>query len=124
MTVQATCTDCHDVHPLGDRPKRLGTTACPACGSPRYDTLSTERIVKSEADRIRDAVSDVQGVGGQNLDAIVTRYSTLAELEAASASDLRSVQGVGRVTAERIVDEFHPTIDGFVFGETRTGGEC
>lgn len=105
MPVEATCADCGDVHPVGDRRLDGVATECPACGSTRYTSTSTDDpIQKSENERIADAVGDVHGVGDRNLGFIQARFSTLAELEAADERALREIEGVGRQTAERIVD--------------------
>lgn len=104
MPVEARCHDCNDVHPVGDRPRRLGTTACPACGSPGYTSECHDgEITKREADRIRDAIRDVQGVGEKNGAAIVAAFGHYPAFEAADADDLAAVEGVGPQTAARIV---------------------
>lgn len=119
-TVEAMCHGCDDVHPAGDR--RLDedghlTTICPACGSPSYETRSTgERIVKSEGERIADAVGDVEGVGPDTTENIQAAISCYAELEAASRKQLRAIDGVGPVAADGIRDAVRPRIGGFEFG--------
>lgn len=104
MVVEATCFDCQDTHPVGDRPACRGTTECPSCGSTGYSSRLVEGpATKADADRIRDAIRDVQGVGKKNLGAIVDRFGTHAEFQSASVADLEAVPGVGPTTARRIV---------------------
>lgn len=106
MPVEARCSSCNDVHPVGDRPRLRGTTACPACGSTSYQSESVDgEIRKPEADRIRDACKDVQGVGQQNLAAIVATFDHYPAFEAAGADELAQVEGVGPKTATRIVED-------------------
>lgn len=103
MTVTAVCSDCEDEHPLGDRPADWTTTRCPVCASTSYETKAVGgRIVKSEAQRIKDAVKDVHGVGDETVAHIVRRYSTYAGLEAATEADLVAIDNVGAQTAKRI----------------------
>lgn len=128
MTVVANCSDCDDVHPASDRvfvEEHVAST-CPACGSTSYSSESTsEPIRKSEADRIRDAVSPVDGVGEQTCEALVERFIHYSALEAADHDDLVAVEGVGDMTAEGILDRVSPDREGgFVFGEEREGGRA
>lgn len=106
MPVEATCHDCNDVHPVGDRRRRLGTTACPRCESPRYTSTSTDgAITKPERDRIADAVRDVDGVGAETLANIQAAFSTYVELEAADTRRLLEIDGVGKQTAAGIQEQ-------------------
>ncbi len=104
-TVEAKCTDCDDIHPVGDRRMNGITTVCPACDSPGYTTrCDATPIEKSHAERISDAVRDVDGVGEQTRENIITRYETYYEFEAADADELKTIDGVGDRTARRIID--------------------
>lgn len=105
MVVEATCDDCGDVHPVGDRRLDGVATECPACGSSRYSSSSTDgRITKSEAERIADAVGAVDGVGELTLTAIQATFSTYVELEAASREQLLEIEGVGPMAADGILE--------------------
>lgn len=104
-TVKARCENCGDLHPVGDRRMGEVTTVCPHCGDTRYvSQCDAEPIEKSHADRIRDAVRDVAGVGEQTRENIVATYDLYYEFEAADEDDLKSIDGVGARTARRIVD--------------------
>lgn len=105
MVVEATCADCGDVHPVGDRVLDGVTTECPACGSTRYSSTSTAgRIRKSEAARIADAVRGVAGVGEHTLAHIQAEFSTYAELERADRDRLMEIEGVGKMSSEGILE--------------------
>lgn len=105
MVVEATCYDCGDVHPVGDRRLNGVTTECPACGSPSYSSSSTDgRITKSEAKRIADAVRPVDGVGELTLANIQATFSTYVELEVADREQLLEIEGVGPMAAAGILE--------------------
>jgi len=108
MTVIATCRDCDDRHPLGDRvpdDETPSSPVCPHCGSPSYRTQSTsDRIVKSEAERITDAVEPVHGVGEKTRRNIVATFGTYGGLVSATTDELTAIEGVGKQTATRIRD--------------------
>jgi hypothetical protein len=102
--VSATCFDCGDTHPLGDRSFTGATTVCPACDSTSYRTVSPDVAPpKPTADRIRDVVSDINGVGAETEQHILGRFETYYAFEAASATELQRIDGVGALVADRIV---------------------
>lgn len=104
MVVEATCCDCGDVHPVGDRRLNGVATRCPACESPRYASHSTDgQITKTERERIADAVGAVDGVGELTLANIQARFSTYVELEAADRAQLLAIDGVGPMAANGIL---------------------
>jgi len=102
--ITATCQDCGDEHPLGDRPETDTTTACPACRSQSYTTHATTTITKSERERIEDAVSDVDNVGDETLENLCTEFDFYAELSGADVDELTDVELVGDATAQQIVE--------------------
>lgn len=103
--IHAECVDCGDTHPLADRSMGWITTNCPSCESTQYRTIyNGSHIEKSERARIRDAINDLDGVGGQTLGNILSEYDYYAELEVASVDELTEIRLVGDATAERIVD--------------------
>lgn len=105
MVVEATCDDCGDVHPVGDRLLDGVATECPACGSTRYASSSTSGpITKSEAERIVDAVGAVDGVGELTLAHLQAAFSTYVELEAAGREQLLEIEGVGPKAADGILE--------------------
>jgi DNA integrity scanning protein DisA with diadenylate cyclase activity len=110
-TVTATCLDCGDTHQLGDRilvtsedGLTTSTTACPLCDDTGYKTDTTDSSVKSEAERILDTVKPADGVGDKNAANIVESFNSYAGLASADVSRLTDVEGVGRKTAEAIVE--------------------
>jgi hypothetical protein len=112
MPVLAICSDCGNEHPLGERTARIGgepetcsSTACPSCDSPSYRSQPTDLDFEAEAERIHDRIDDVAGVGDKNGDAIVERFRTLDRLEQATLSELTEVRGVGRTTAENVLEK-------------------
>lgn len=106
MTVEATCGDCGDVHPVADRRLDGTATACPACGSTSYASSSTdEPIMKPERERIADAVRDADGVGPKTLETIQGTFPTLAELEAADREQLLEIEHVGPKAADAILKQ-------------------
>jgi len=109
VTVVGTCTACRDEHPLGDRTLDGPTTVCPNCGSTSYGTESTtEAIVKSENERIRDAVVDVDGVGAKTAEAIVKSFDTYVAFASVPKDELTAIDGVGIGTAEAIKRSLAP----------------
>lgn len=101
--IEAHCTACGDVHPLGDRRMGWTTTICPHCGDTSYKSVcDADPITKSHSDRIHDAIVDVRGVGDQTRDNILDAYETYYTFEAADERELRSIDGVGKQTAKRI----------------------
>lgn len=107
MAVIATCRDCGDEHPLRDRrhsPEHI-PVVCPVCDSPSYSSEGAGDVtIKSEAQRIHDAVADVRGVGEKNLRALQSTFGLYVELEAADVDELAQVEGIGQTTAERIAE--------------------
>ena len=102
-SLAARCTDCDDLHPLGDRQMDGVTTICPACGSPSYRSEPQgDQTIKPDDERIADAVRDINGVGDQTLENIIEAFSTYYEFEAATERELRQIEGVGKQTAARI----------------------
>lgn len=107
MGVIATCSTCHDEHILADRLADHDhcTTVCPVCGATAYGSEPQgERNVKSERERIHDAVATVHGMGEKNLANLQNTYGLYAELVAADVDELVSIDGIGQKTAERIAD--------------------
>lgn len=105
--VAAQCTACGDEHPLGDR--RLDanstTTVCPHCGSTQYTSVCYGgQIVKSVDERIADVVSGVSGIGSETQANIINAFDLYVEFESAGVTDLRKIEGVGKTTAERIIE--------------------
>jgi predicted nucleic acid-binding Zn-ribbon protein len=101
----AKCHNCGDEHPLGDRKMGFTTTACPSCGSTRYESHPDERgDVKPESERIVDAVGDLDGVGDETLENILDAYDFYVEVESASIDELTDVRLVGEATAEQITE--------------------
>lgn len=111
MTVVATCAECSDEHPLGDRPRdeskhsTCTTTLCPSCGAQSYRSKAVDGTVKTCDERISDAVSDVYGVGEQTLANIQAYFDTYVELETADKSVLTEIEGVGAKAASKIADQ-------------------
>lgn len=112
MAVLAICSACGDEHPLGDReplvggePETCSGTTCPSCDSPSYRSEPTDLDFEAEAERIHDLIDDADGVGTKNGEAIVERFRRLDRLQRATLSELTDVPGVGKKTAENILDE-------------------
>lgn len=104
-TVVANCMECGDQHPVGDRSQTSGTTTCPRCGDTRYTSeVIGETDIKPDDARIRDAVQDVKGIGEETCENIISAYETYYDFEAASAEELNMIDGVGKLTSKRIVD--------------------
>lgn len=102
-TLHAVCSNCNDVHPVADRPSKRGTTACPACGALGYTSEShTEGVQKPKAERIADAVRDVDGVGPETRDRIVDAFPHYHAFRAAGVDELREIEGVGKTIAREI----------------------
>lgn len=71
-----------------------------------YRTESaSDRVIKSEFDRIADAVRDVDGVGQETLANIANHFDHYPAFESASRRKLELVDGVGPQTARRIVEQ-------------------
>lgn len=103
--VVATCTDCTDTHPLGDRPAVPCTTKCPRCGARSYTTdTHHEEGVKSDAQRIEDCVTGIQGVGPAARTAIVSHFGSWRSFLAADLTELVSIAHVGQGNGQRIID--------------------
>jgi len=122
MTVKAICLDCEDVHSLGDRTGRsIGSTACPRCSSPSYESAQNGTDV--DGDEVRELVAEVDGVGetsveriGRTFDWPRVPYEFAETSQTASAPDadsenlrksverLTDVPHVGPQTAQNIVE--------------------
>lgn len=102
MTVQATCLDCEDTHPLGARERRpVGSTNCPSCGSPSYESSSNGDV--RDANDVRERLRDVSGVGSTTLDRLERQFD-LRRLHHESVERLTNVRGIGVGTATNIVE--------------------
>lgn len=104
-TVEASCFDCDDVHPLEDRRPYDGpcATICPSCGSTSYVSSPIEEISKSDEQRIRDAV-DVKGIGEATEQHIVDACRSYGYFTGLTHAELCAIDGVGKTTAERIIE--------------------
>lgn len=104
-SVGAICTDCGDEHPLGDRSSVPTTTACPACGSKSYRSVTYGTSnVKADDERIRDAVKDIDGIGEGTTENVVAYFGYYTEFAAAGPDELMTIEGLGRTTVERIIE--------------------
>lgn len=103
--VVAICSACSDQHPLGDRPAIPGTTKCPRCGATSYRTDTARREgVKSDAQRIADAVTGVDGVGEQTRENIVAHFGSWHSFVTADKWELVTIPGVGEGNGQGIIE--------------------
>jgi excinuclease UvrABC nuclease subunit len=75
------------------------------CDSPRYATEYTgEYTSKSDAERIADIARPAGGVGTTNLGNLLATFDHYVEFDVATATELMAIDGIGRKTAENIVN--------------------
>ena len=63
-----------------------------------------ESLVDTEADRIRNALEPINGVGEKTSEQVARHFETYSELRNADRDDLKEVHGVGDSTADAIVE--------------------
>jgi excinuclease ABC subunit C len=72
--------------------------------------ISYHRRLRDRA-LVHSALDDIPGIGAKTRIALLRHFGSVAGVAAASAADLASVPGVGRVTAERILSVLtHPAL--------------
>jgi len=60
----------------------------------------------AEPAHIEARVGEARGVGSSNIEALAEAYDRMEDIESASVAELREVPGVGKVSAESIVELF------------------
>jgi len=109
MGVTATCLDCGAVHDVADRTGRpIGSTACPSCTSPSYESTANGTTVEEGV--MWTHVADVPHVGGVTLGRLRRRFDG-RRLPYTSVDALTAVRGVGQQTATNVRTTAREVID-------------